>query len=247
MEVTIKDASGREELSISSLEIAIDNESTDDSSLIQGLIDSVAANGGGIVDIPSQTYIAKNIVQGANIILRFAPKTILKFPIDSINTDRMIIVGSLDGNFLPSDGSVDYYGIQGNGLIIDASNIPKGNNCNGIFVSGAINFQIDNVIGVNISLGYTVEVIRSYGTRIVYPMHGIITNIKSFGTRCWGAIACESCIDLLVENIYCEQGTGIVLESDIDVMPNGIMAFQDIVINKVISLNGSAVTLNPKR
>ena len=46
-------------LTQSSLEIAIANESTDDSSVIQGLIDSVVANGGGIVDIPSRTYIAK--------------------------------------------------------------------------------------------------------------------------------------------------------------------------------------------
>lgn len=228
---------------------ATGNGQTDDTKAIQNAIDYASNHGGGTVSFPKATYIAKNIVQKPNTTLTFVTGTTLKFPKGSGGTDRMIIVGALDGSQLPTNTTNSSYVIVGNGLIIDASNVSSNSTINGIYVSGATNFTIDGVNGQNFVSGYLIEVIRSYGSKEVYPSNGKITNITNKNQRSWGgAIAIECASNLTIDTVNAQGGVGVDMESDEEVMGSGSVTFKNITIQNVTINNGDyAVNINPHR
>jgi hypothetical protein len=223
-------------------------DGTDTSIEIQAIINYVSSTlGGGVVYFPKNTYVMKNVVQKPNTVLMFAPKTILKYPDNSGGNDRMIIVGEITGDNLPPDDSNDYYGIQGNGLTIEASHLPSGNTINGIFVSGAKNFEITGVTGQGLTNGYLIMLIRSYGTRVVYCKDGIIKNIKCYNQRGWGgAVAVECGENILIEKVESSKN-GVNMEADVDVMGSDNLVYKNITMRDIRTYGGTCVSVNPKQ
>ncbi|TGV00717.1 glycoside hydrolase family protein [Flavivirga rizhaonensis] len=214
---------------------------------LNALIIKVSNKGGGVIQIPADTYEFFQIEVKSNVHLRIAKNTIIKFPLSSTRTKgekSFFMIGRLE-----DEGRIKNVSIVGEG---NAQNRPKfilrqiDLKHRRVFSMGSVhnllieNFTIDDELTFGSSIAFNLQ---KNGDNNSYRAKDVtVTNVSMTGAdQGYGLAQTNVGENILLKNLVCEGGMTCRIEAHTGRKYN--VGLDNIVIQNVLSKSGKAAVL----